>query len=154
MANNNLRLQLEIAASGAGGTVAELLAVRRAIEQTAAESPGITKLANALGGGYEAAQKFAKGLELTPEAATAAIGKLRELNAVGASSEVRFATLTAQMGLTVEQFEALDGAARRSGRVQAEVSQQQVQGNRSVGAGLAEVAFRFNNVVGAKNLSI
>ena len=69
MANNNLKLQLEIAASGARSTVADLLSIRRAIEQNA--------------------------------------------QAVGSGN------------------------------------QQQVQGNTSVGAGLAELAFRYNNVVGA-----
>ena len=137
---NNLRLQLEIAASGARATVAELLSVRRAIEQTAETSGGITQLARAMGTNYDAARRFAEGLRLTPEAAAGAIARLRELNSVGASSEVRFGTLTAQMGLTVRQFQALDRVARQGGRGQAE-------GINLAGEGLAAVAFKLNNII-------
>lgn len=142
MASNNLRLQLEIAASGAGGTVAELLRVRQAIEATAAQSGGITQLASAMGRNYEAARRFAEGLGLAPEAATRGIRALRELNAVGANSETRFAVLTTQLGVTVRQFQALDRAARSSGQGQAE-------GTGLAGQGLAALAFKYNNVVGA-----
>jgi hypothetical protein len=140
MANNNLKLQLEIAASGAGATVAELLNVRRAIEQTAAQSAAITQLAGAMGKNYDAAKRFADGLKLTPEAATRGISALRELNAVGASSETKFATLTAQMGVTVRQFQALDRAARQGGQGQAE-------GINLAGQGLAAMAFKLNNII-------
>jgi hypothetical protein len=135
MANNNLKLQLEIAASGAGGTVAELLSVRRAIEQTAAQSAGISRLASVMGTSYDAAQKFAKGLRLTPEAATEAVIRLRELNSVNASNEVRFATLTAQMGLTVKQFQALDTEAARGLKTNAAWSDT-----------LTVVSFKFNQI--------
>jgi hypothetical protein len=77
-----------------------------------------------MGRNYESARRFADGLGLAPEAATRGIRALRELNSVGASSEVRFATLTAQMGVTVRQFQALDRAARQSGQGQAEGTQQ------------------------------
>ncbi len=135
MTNNNLKLQLEIAASGAGATVAELLGVRKAIEQTAAQSAGITQLANAMGTSYDAAKKFAEGLKLTPEQAIHAIATLKELNSVNASGEVKFATLTAQMGITAKQFQSLDAIALKA-----------TQTNHQWSDTLTVVAFKFNQI--------
>lgn len=138
----NLKLALQISASGGGQTVAEVLAVQRAFEQVAGESNGITRLAQALGSNYASAQKFANELGLTSEKALQAIQSLRLLNSVSASAETRFATLQVQLGLTAEQFQRLDREAGKVG--------QGSGGLAGTAAGLlgsaGAVAFSLNNI--------
>jgi hypothetical protein len=135
---DNLQLKLLIGTDGAASTVAQLAALQKQIEATAATSPGITRLANTMGTSYAEAEKFAKGLGMTGEAATQAIGSLRSLNAVGADSFTKFSTLAAQGKITAEQFGALDKAAQANRGSQAQLSE-----------GLGMVAFKFNNIIQA-----
>jgi hypothetical protein len=132
----DLALKLLIGAEGGASTVAQLAAVQKSIEQTAAQSPGITKLANTLGGSYSEAKKFANGLGLTAEKADHSIQSLRSLNAVGADSYTKFSTLAAQGKITAEQFGALDKAAKTTKGSQSQLSE-----------GLGMLAFKFNNII-------
>jgi hypothetical protein len=132
----DLALKLLIGAEGGASTVAQLAAVQKSIEQTAAQSPGIARLANALGGSYGEAKRFADGLGLTADQASQAIGSLRQLNAVGADSYTKFATLAAQGKITAEQFSALDRASKTTSASQSQLSE-----------GLGLLAFKFNNIV-------
>jgi TP901 family phage tail tape measure protein len=78
-------------------------------------SSGTTALAQALGTNYKSAQQFAQGLGLTGQQATAAIGQLRSLNSVNATTSERFQTLGKELGITQQQFRALDAAAKSGG---------------------------------------
>jgi hypothetical protein len=135
---DNLQLKLLIGTDGAASTVAQLAAIQKQIEATAATSPGITRLANTMGTSYSQAERFAKGLGMTAEAANQAIGSLRSLNAVGADSFTKFSTLAAQGKITAEQYQALDKAAQANKGSQAQLSE-----------GLGMVAFKFNNIIQA-----
>jgi hypothetical protein len=138
VAGENLALKLIIGAEGDTKTIAQLAAVQQQIEKTAAEAPGISRLAQTLGGSYAEAKKFADGLGLTADQAAGAIASLRQLNGVGADSNTKFATVASQLKISAEQFGALDKAAGK-----------QKTSLGSAAAGAAELAFRFNNVVGA-----
>lgn len=107
----NMNLQLLISASGGQKTIAELLAIQAALNKTAKESGSITGLANAMGGTYAQAKRLSEGLGLSAEKATAAVNRLKELNAVNADGYTKFATLNKELGITAEQFGKLDQAA-------------------------------------------
>jgi hypothetical protein len=134
----DLALKLLIGTDGSASTVAQLAAVQKQIEATAATSPGITKLANTMGVSYGEAAKFAKGLGLTAEQADLSIASLRSLNGVSADSYTKFATLAAQGKITAEQYQALDKAAQANKGSQGQLSE-----------GLGMVAFKFNNIIQA-----
>jgi hypothetical protein len=140
---DSLKLQLEILTSGGAATVGELQRIQKQIAQTAAEADSIKALASALGVNYDQAKKLAAELGLTPKVAAQAAAELRSLNAVGADAATKYQALAGKMNLTRQQVEGLDNASKNTKPSLA-----------AQGAQLAELAFRYNNVVAAvRNLA-
>lgn len=111
MMARNMKLELLISATGGQKTIAELLAIQAALNKAAKESAGMTGLANAMGGTYAQAKKLSEGLGMSAEKATAAVTRLKELNAVNADAVTKFATLNKELGISAQEFQKLDQAA-------------------------------------------
>ncbi len=142
MAGENIKLGLLISATGGKQTVAELLAIQAASKRIADEAPGIAKLAAAFGINGAAAQKLQKDLNKTPEQILEIAQSLKAMQKAGVSSEQQLLSLGAKFGITAEQARKLQAATKGGFEGQA----QQVS---ALGGGVAELAFKFNNVVGA-----
>jgi hypothetical protein len=133
-----LKLQLEISASGGTKTAGEIRGIKAELERLEAGSSGTQKLAAALGITYSEASKLARELKLTGDQAAAAANSMRNLETIGVDAAAKFQILNSSLGITRQQFAGLDGAIGRTG------------GSIGVNAAqLAELAFRFNNVVQA-----
>jgi TP901 family phage tail tape measure protein len=76
------------------------------------EAGGIAGLARTLKSTYGEAQQFAKSLGLTGDQANAAIARIRELNAVGATTAEKYKALKNEFGLTAIQMSQLSNAAK------------------------------------------
>jgi hypothetical protein len=114
---NNLKLNLNVAAVGVNATVKELLTAKMAIRALGDEAAAVGQLAARMGVSADVAKQFAENLDLLPDVATRGIEMLRELNAAGAGSGVRFATLGVAIGATMKQYQALDRVAREKLRL-------------------------------------
>jgi hypothetical protein len=143
MAGESLKLGLLVSLDGGQKTVAELLAIQKAVADLAKDSPGVEALAQALGITYKEAEKLAKTLDISADRAAAAVSRLQQLNSVSADSKTKFAVLTSELGLTVDQIKGLESAA--SGDLLGRLG----QGAANYGNQVADLAFKFNNVVGA-----
>ncbi len=140
MAGENIKLGLLISATGSKQTVAELLAIQAASKRIADEAPGIARLASAFGISGAAAQKLAKDLNKTPDQILEIAQSLKAMERAGASSSQQLLSLAAKFGITAEQAKKLRSATKGGFEGQT----QQVS---ALGGGVAELAFKFNNVV-------
>jgi hypothetical protein len=135
----NIKLGLLISASGGKQTVAQLLAVQAASKKIADEAPGIARLSEALGITGEAAKRLSKNLQKTPDEILEIAGALQAMRKAGVSADQQLLSLAAKFGLTADQAKKLQAI---------NFSQQQKQVS-ALGGGVAELAFKFNNVVTA-----
>jgi TP901 family phage tail tape measure protein len=74
-------------------------------------SDALAKLSSTLGTSYKSALEFSTQIGLTAEKSAQAAIKIKELDAVGASSAQKFAVLAKELGVTRQQFDALNRAA-------------------------------------------
>jgi hypothetical protein len=142
VSSDNLRLALLISADGAAKTVAELLAIQAASKKIADEAPGIARLAGAFNLSGEAAKKLAKDLNRTPDEILQIADALKSMQRAGVSSEQQLLSLAAKFKLTGEQAKRFQGAAKGT-------FEDQPKQVGALGGGLGELAFKFNNIVGA-----
>jgi hypothetical protein len=140
-----VRIGLEFAASGNSKTVSEILAIQAAIQKTAKESPGIERLASALGTNYQEAKKLAQQLNLTADQTQEAVQAFKQLQAVGADAQTTFLALAGRLGLTGEQIQGVEKAVQKYRGALGGTSQQ----NNILVDGVTGLAFGFNNVVSA-----
>lgn len=76
------------------------------------EANSIAGLAKTLNGSFGEAQQFAKALGLTADQANAAIQRIGQLNAVGATTAEKYRALKDEFGLTATQMFQLGNAAK------------------------------------------
>ncbi|PZV19171.1 MAG: phage tail tape measure protein [Leptolyngbya sp.] len=79
-----------------------------------ANTSSTIQLAQSTGKSFGGAQQLAGGLGLTADKASQAIARLRELEAVGATSAQKFQILSNELGITRTQFEGLSKASLSS----------------------------------------
>jgi hypothetical protein len=136
----NIKLGLLISSTGGKRTVAELLAVQAASKKIADEAPGIARLASAFGLTGAAAQKLAKDLNKTPDQILEIAQSLKAMERAGVSSGQQLLSLAAKFGITAEQAKKLQAATKGG-------FDGQTRSVSALGGGVAELAFKFNNVV-------
>lgn len=105
-----INIPFQVSSTGSAQAVQDFEAIRKAIQQTAKESAGITSLAAALGTSYREAKQLSQSLSLTAEETVQAVAALKQLRSVGADNATQFQVLQGKMGLTVGQFEAISAA--------------------------------------------
>ena len=130
------KVVLQITAQGAKQTVADIRKLQDSIDAVSSSSSELTSLARSLGVSFKQAADFAKSLGLSATQTEKAVAVLRDLKSTGADSATQFAVLNKEVGLSQDQFQALN-----TGLGDLDTS--------SAGAGksLAGLAFQFNNIV-------
>lgn len=103
-------LGLEALTGDSGATLAQLAAINTELDRIAKQSPSILSLSQAFGISYDSASKLLKTLGLQANQIREAATTMRQLSAAGADSTTKFAILTKQLGLTVDQVDDLDKA--------------------------------------------
>jgi hypothetical protein len=140
-----VRIPLEFGSSGTGKTVQEILAIRDAIKRTSNERSGFIQLSEALGTTYKEAKQVAKELGASGALITQAADALKRLDAAGANATTKLNVLQQRFGLSAKQAEKFSATIEQYQKSAAESTEQ----TSAFGGGVAELAFKFNNVIQA-----
>ena len=98
--------------------------IRQMEAEFLASSKSSATLAKALGLTYGEAQKLAQGIGLSASQMQKAVGLLQQLGNSGASTQQRFDSLNKGLGVTAQQFLALDKAVNTQAESQSKLKTQ------------------------------